>query len=109
MSVLKVCRALLFVVAGLLAGCCQSFTETGTGFWAPCETCPGVPINLVCSKNAELAAVQDATTKARAKCKAPNKLQVLDYKLDGPAQCVRRGGNWGVEVSITQNFKCCEP
>jgi hypothetical protein len=101
-------RAVLFAAAILLSACCQSFTETGDGFFAPCETCPGVPINLVCTKNAESAAQQDATAKARLKCKAPYKLTAGGFKLNGPAQCVRRGGNWGVEVQITQDFKCCE-
>jgi len=104
---MRIVRPLLFALAVFLSACCQSFTETGTGFFAPCETCPG-SINLVCTKNAESLAQQDATAKARLKCTAPNVLRVGDFTLNGPAQCVRRGGNWGVEVTITQNFKCCD-
>jgi hypothetical protein len=103
---MKLLRAALFAVAVFLTACSQSFTETGAGFFAPCETCPGVPINLVCTKNAESSAQQDATAKARAKCAAPNKLTIGNYKLNTPAACVRRGGNWGVEVNITQDFTC---
>jgi hypothetical protein len=104
---MKIIRPLLFVVAVFLAACSQSFTETGAGFFAPCETCPG-SVNLVCTKNAESLATQDATAKAQGKCKAPNKLTVGDFTLNGAAQCVRRAGNWGVEVSITQKFKCSD-
>ena len=98
-------RALPAAVATLvLAACCHSDTETGTGEFL-CETCPG-SINLVCTKNAESLAQQDATAKAKVRCGA-NKLTAGGFDLNGPAMCVRRGNNWMVQVNITQKFTCC--
>lgn len=91
----------------LLAGCCHSDMETGTGTWGPCETCPQ-SISLVCSKNAESLALQDALAKARARAAGKCTLSAGTFTLNGPAQCVRQGGNWAVRVDVTQQFKCCD-
>ena len=92
--------ALVVGLALLLAAC--SFTETGTGSFA-CEACPGVPVNLVCTKNAGSFAQQDATAKAKAKAGA-HKLTVGAFDLDGPAACVRRGNQWFVDVKVIGHF-----
>jgi hypothetical protein len=103
-------RALTFVViltavAALLAGCCQSFTETGTGTF-PCETCPDLPIDLHCTGNAKSVAAQDATAKAKAKC-GTNTLQVGEFTVD-KAECIKQAGQWVVQVTGTGQFKCCK-
>ena len=99
---------LLVVSVLLLVSCCHADNVTGTGSF-PCETCElrTVPVDLVCTKNAESLAESDATSKAKKLCTSPNTLSAGTFSLAGPARCVKRGNQWYVDVTVTGAFKCC--
>jgi len=94
----------LFTLA--LVACCHSDTQTGTGF-SPCETCElrTLPVDLVCSKNAQVAAQNDALSKARARC-GKNRLETSAFEVER-VECVKRGNQWFVQAIVRGHFKCC--